>query len=516
MFVKLAKTPKIFTPFAIVFTLEILVIFLAALGILPRESVLFITGILAFFVLFSEPLEALKMVIASIPLFVALPISESFDHMANWRIIIAVLFLAIFLKRRKEFVRDLKDFISRKNIRFYLLGALFLISLLSIFIASNKVMAVKELAFLTNIFLLFVVALKVISDKESLAQILKAAALGGASVIAVSIIQFISVLFVPLSVFWSFWVNKVIPVFYGGELADLLSYSNTWFAYYAQNPPTLRLFSVFPDSHSLAMFSILMIPVYLTLAFLSSKKNAKILYWAAAILCLFNIVFSGSRGAWVSFLPVLGLAAFLLWRGFDQKILKKPLAAFLAFIFIFILYSGYPLFLYKFQSWQGIGEGNGNYKISLFERARSISDFWEISNKGRLQIWQMTFKSIAQNPVLGVGLGNYVDVLQEDDNVAKKGASAHSLYLDFASEIGVLGAAILLAIFGFILYDAWLVFARSKDEYLRLFGLVFALYFVWILIYSLFDVVLLNDKVFLLFMAILGMLYGAKNLQKIR
>jgi len=505
---------KYITPFSLVFALEIAVVFLTAMGLLPRESVLFVTGILVFFVLFSEPLDALKMVVASIPLYVALPVSESFDHMANWRIIVLVLFLNIFWKRKEEFIQDFKNFIAKRTIWFYLLGSFAGLSILSVFIASSKTMALKELAFLINIFLLFIVALKLISDKKSLIEIWKSAALGGSMVIFVSIIQFISVLFVPLSVFWNFWVNKAIPVFYGGELASLLSYSNTWFAYYAQNPPTLRLFSVFPDSHSLAMFSVLLVPIYLVLVFLSKRKSAKIIYWAAAVFCLFSIVFSGSRGAWVSVLPVMILAVLLFWRGFNREFLKKSFAAFFIFIFAFIAYSGYPFFLYKFQSWQGIGEGGGNFKIALFERAKSISDFWEISNKGRLEIWRLTFESIGRRPILGVGLGNYVDVLREDASVAKKGASAHSLYLDFASEIGIFGALILLAIFGFILYDAWLVFEHSKENYLRLFGLFFALYFIWILVYSLFDVVLLNDKAFLLFMAVLGTLYGAKELTK--
>jgi len=36
--------------------------------------------------------------IASIPLFVALPIKEGFDTLANWRILSIVLFLVLFFR----------------------------------------------------------------------------------------------------------------------------------------------------------------------------------------------------------------------------------------------------------------------------------------------------------------------------------------------------------------------------------------------------------------------------------
>lgn len=90
----------------------------------------------------------------------------------------------------------------------------------------------------------------------------------------------------------------------------------------------------------------------------------------------------------------------------------------------------------------------------------------------------------------------------------KKGASAHNLYLDVSAEIGVIGGLILILIFLQILRLAWRVFRRSGEPYFKMFGLFFCLYFLWVMIYSLFDVVLLNDKVLLLFMVELAVLFG--------
>ncbi len=124
----------------------------------------------------------------------------------------------------------------------------------------------------------------------------------------------------------------------------------------------------------------------------------------------------------------------------------------------------------------------------------------------------MTFESLKDHPVLGVGLGNYVKVLEEDSSAAKKGASAHNLYFDIASEIGVFGLLIFVLIGVNILYTSWLVFRFSPEIFFRLYGLFFGLYFIWILGYSFFDVVLLNDKVFLFFMVALATLYSIRNI----
>jgi len=57
-----------------------------------------------------------------------------------------------------------------------------------------------------------------------------------------------------------------------------------------------------------------------------------------------------------------------------------------------------------------------------------------------------------------------------------------------------------------------LVWKNAREPYFNLFGLLFGLYFVWILGYSFFDVVLLNDKVLLLFMVSAATLYSLRNI----
>jgi len=508
---------KLFTSLNLIFAIEVIIVALVSLGLIPREAILALTGLIIFYMIFSPVEDSLYLTIMSIPLFVALPITDDFDSMANWRILIAVLFLCLFFKQGISFVL-VKDANGRWHLKEkfrqylveYLVLPFLLIASLSILAADYKILGLKKLLFLINIFLLFLIIRNVVRNKENSLKILQAVAIGASVVILGGVIQFIVTLFVPLYSFWQFWAGKVISAFYGQNLAHLLSYSNTWFSYSSGQPPILRLFSVFPDSHSFAMFSILSLPIFLALVvFYDAQKRKKIFFWVMSVLALLGAVLSGSRGVWLTFIPVLGLAMYLFWRKTSRFLTKKALVSLLIFAAVFLLSSFYAPLYYKAQSLQGRMDKEA---LSLFDRAKSISDLDELSNKTRLQIWGVSLKAIAAHPFLGVGLGNYITVLNEDVSAAKQGASAHNLYLDFASEIGILGTLILVLIFAEILRTSWLVFRRADEPYFKMFGLAFGLYFLWVLIYSLFDVVLLNDKVFLFFVVGAAVLYSIRSI----
>jgi len=514
----LSVLKKYFTSLNVIFALEVIIVVLAAASLIPREAILIWTGLAVFYMIFSSVEDSLWLTVASIPLYAALPLYEGFDTLANWRILVLILFVCLFFKKGISIglVRDEKGKICfARSLKFYLAEYWFIgfmaVALLSFSVASYKILAIKKFIFLINIFLIFLIARNIAKDKERILKVWQAALTGGIIVIAVSLLQFFIVLFVPLYDFWQRWAVKVISAFYGENLAHLLTYSNTWFAYYQANPPTLRLFSVFPDSHSFAMFSMLLLPIVLTLAlYFNNKKRLRLFLIIIAVLSFFGIVMSGSRGAWLSVVPVFLVAFYFYFKKIEKELFGKALRGLFIFVFLFVLSVGYPPMLYQFQAWQ-VG-GNSSSTFNFFERAKSISDLEEMSNKGRLEIWQASLKSLAKHPLLGVGLGNYVVVLDEKVSSVKKGASAHNLYLDFASEIGLFGALFLVGMFVDLLWSSWLVWRHSKEVYFKFFGLLFGLYLIWILGYSFFDVVLLNDKVLLLFLVSAATLYNLRNL----
>ncbi|MDH4129566.1 MAG: O-antigen ligase family protein, partial [Spirochaetota bacterium] len=481
-----------------------------------------------------------------IPFFVALPVFDNFDSMANWRIILIVLFLVLFFKKEisLSLIKNTSGrFRLKENLRYYPMEyyalAFVCIGFLSLLVAQDFVVGLKKLIFLINMVLLFVIIRNLAKDETRILKIIKAAGVASISMIFIGFLQLCSVLFVSLYTFWQFWAKKVILIFYGKDLSQLLSEKNAWFSYYANNPPTLRLFSLFPDSHSFAMFCILSIPFFLCLTeYYKHNIFRKRFCWIMISLVTLGVVLSGSRGAWLAVLPTISLVLFLnlvnslspkrdifsrLIYQFKKRIIfvrtffgqqqdlftltKKITVALSLFFAMFILSSFYPLLFYKAQS---IITGEEIYGGSLrfFERAKSISDTQELSNKSRLRIWQLTINSIKEHPFLGVGIGNFPVVIKEDTSTVKKGASAHNLYLDIFAEIGIFGLVFVLLIAFEILKTSWLVFKRASSSYQKIFGLSFGVYFIWILCYSLVDVVLFNDKVFLFFMVELGILYS--------
>jgi len=513
---------------------ELAAIFLMAFNILPRELSLVITGILVFYFIFSPLEDSLWVFIASIPLFIALPVTESFDTMANWRILLAVLFLVLFFRHGIS-ISLVKNTLGRwelkKKLKYYraeyLTGIFLLIGCLSLLVANDVWMGIKKLLFLINIFLLYVIIRNLVAqNKEIIFKVVGAVKVAIGITLGIGFLQLIMVFFVNLHKFWYLWDRSVISVFYGQALSNLLSYSNTWFSYYSFQLPTLRMFSVFPDSHSFAFFCVLALPFFLTMIFLRPKasKEKAVVYYLLLIACLMAIIFSGSRGAWVGALGaclVFLFIIFLYWSPtirsrtdfFIPKYVKKwwkEIQLILGCLIIFfILFPTASAILFLPQYIQLGQEAISG--VSLFERARSIIDFIETSIKGRLEIWQRTIDSIIIRPMLGVGIGNYPLVLNEPISASKRGSSAHSLYLEIAAEMGVFALIILLVIFWQILKNAWQVFTRYKGLFFRVWSGFFLLALIWILGYNLFDVVLFNDKVLLFFIVNLGILYAAKS-----
>ena len=482
--------------FLIVFLVEALAILLAVFGILPREAVLISTGIMVFYFIFSKIEHSLLLFILSVPLFAAMPITESFDTMANWRILLVILFLVWFFRRKWPQVKiqifsgccspkiRIKSNLAKWVIVFLVIGAL------SVFIATSPIVAIKKLLFLINIFLLFPIIKDISKDEKERMRIIKTGATAMIIVLLIGYLQLLSVFFVPLYNFWQWWAENVTSVFYGSNLSELLKVSNTWFSYYADSPPTLRMFSVFPDSHSFAMFGIIGL-IFLVYILKKPKEPGKFLTWSVIAFSLLALMFSGSRGVWLSAVfPFLVVIFLFIFR--KEKILKPFLMMLIIFVLAFPISS-----LVLSQSYK-----NGEDATLAFKRAKSITDLEELSVKSRLGIWKSSFESILRHPLLGVGIGNYPIVLNEDISAAKKGASAHNLYLDIASEMGLLGlTAFLLIILS--------IFKKIRKEIInnKLYTICFLFFFGWILIYNLFDVVLLNDKVLLFFMVVTGLLY---------
>ena len=452
------------------------------------------------------PLEkALTLVIASIPLAIAVPIAPSFDTFANWRIFVAILFLS-WVFRTKLWNTDIRQAIKNIVLYEWALVGILLFGALSLLIAQDPLAGARKLLFLINAGLLYVVVREEASRHAR--AVLEGVLASALFVFVFGAAQYLAVQFVSLYDFWQGWAGNVIPVFYGTELSELLAKSNTWFSFYETAPPTLRIFSVFPDSHSFALFSLMIFGVG-ALLLTQGKRTKGFALIGSVSLAIF---LSGSRGAWMGALMPLA-ATMALAVPIFQKYLAKLLenyvhkeallrTARIILIGWMLLLAAFPIASVLTAHARGAGVEAQEAKAA-FRRARSIFDVGELSNRTRIAIWKESIQGVLTHPLLGVGLANFPQVLGEDVGAGRKGASAHNLYLDIAVEAGVMAGILALL---FFIFSAWHAVRNNV--------LWFALIVLWIATYSLVDVVLLNDKVLLVFLS-LAALFRSHTTQRI-
>jgi O-antigen ligase len=462
-------------------------------------------------VIFMSLENALLFFIVSLPFFAVVPgISDSFSI---WRILVAILAirfawnerhqLALYLRSlfSKNFINEIKklSWLNRSLILF------FGFSLLSALNARYFLVALKQIFFWGNMVVFGYLAYHYVKTRTNLHKIIFAFIITIGEILAVGMFQFYLGSVWPLFNFWQFWAQNIIPIFYGQKLSHLLSYSNTWFSYFPDAPAVLRMFSVFPDSHSFSMYLVLGIIFVGFMVFESMKFNKK--HWikiGLLSLSLLGIILSASRGVWVGILlPAAAFFALYFFKKGDRKIPLFMLSLVLTFVLIFPVASMLASLTQKYDT-----PSENDSQNLFFKRMFSVVDTEETSNKGRIEIWRETVFFIKDSPLLGVGPGNFPLVLDENIANAKKGASAHNLYLQMIAESGAVGfvffALTILSIFA-IIYR--LCFDVRMAEF-RMLGFFYAFGFLWALGYGMFDVVLLNDKVFLFFAAQIGILYA--------
>lgn len=510
------KMEKHLTKLNIVFAVQLAVVALVAVGFLPREAAIFLAGLLAFYFIFSPLEESVFLVARSIPLFVALPLTENFDSFNTWRPLALILFLKTGWRFRAEIFGAARDIFAKAEnslfsaVKFayqnykieFLSFVLFIISVFSLLKAQDFVFGARRLIYFANLGMLFFAA-KAVVKKENFVEFSKNILVSGAIISAVGVLQLVSSYLMTIDDFAGFWALTVQQNLYGKAWAYIVISANTWFAYY-QDTIHLRMFSSFPDTHSFPLY-LLMVSVFaMTLVlrgrFILNKNSFRLL----ALLNLFAacLILSGTRGIWASVIFPAIFAGWVLWKNFEARKYGRFL-----FLPVFLFFLLLPLAALVYTSPQFKSPASESEKNIFAERFKSIIDTGETSNSGRIFIWKETLKSIAREPLLGVGLGNFPVVLKEDVALLKAGASAHNLYLNIAAEIGLIGFAVFILLALETIKAAWRLW-KGEDSLLKFFGFSFLFYLAWISGYLLTDAAIFDERPFLMAMLLIGSLFG--------
>src|SRR3989344_171861 len=276
----------------IIFLFELAIFGLIILGIMPRWIVPYFVLILAGYVIFAPIEDGVTFFVRSMPFFIAIPVTATFDNFNTWRIISAILFLKWFfgnsVSEILEWVRQPFTRLKKLNFSSILLIVILLFAILSITQAENYLLAVKRGLYFINLSLIGIVAYDLFNKKEQFREnIIKNLAIPTIIVAMVGLAQVVSTYFMDIYQFMALWGEGIQCRQFGAEWCNIaVRVGNTWLAYFGDQL-SLRVFSLFPDSHSFPIFLLLGLPSVFVVALkkLSPEKfiNSQSIFKTASV-----------------------------------------------------------------------------------------------------------------------------------------------------------------------------------------------------------------------------------------
>jgi O-antigen ligase len=192
--------------------------------------------------------------------------------------------------------------------------------------------------------------------------------------------------------------------------------------------------------------------------FLESRRKEKIAYGFISILFFIAIITTKSRGSMVAF--AIGIFFLLLFgSGSFLKFLRN--------FFIIILVAAPLVFI-----------------TGTFMRVMQIFHIYDLSALTRFSLWDKAILLFKQSPIAGIGFARYNDVPWNFDRVPLSGnpgifsmytagnyifndTNAHSSYLHFLAETGIIGLILVLAFWIFCFAIIYKAYRRSRDNFPR-------------------------------------------------
>lgn len=239
----------------------------------------------------------------------------------------------------------------------------------------------------------------------------------GTLVAAFGLVQFFSQFLFGLEKVYRFWADYIAVPFLGKSFSEAVLQNPSWLVNIS-GQTYLRATATFPDPHMFSFFLGMIIPFAFALLFLS---NRKIFYGIASVILLLADAATFSRGGYLGLFAGLVLALILSWNKLEKS--YKLSIILLALISVTILIIPSPVSQRYFSSFN-LNEG---------------------SNKGRIETWRKAEEVIFDNPLIGVGIGNYPLEIKPTADY-REPIYAHNAYLDIAAETGILNSLVFIGI----------------------------------------------------------------------
>lgn len=286
---------RVFIAYAIVF-LSIIS------GVLPRQAAIPTIVLLLVWSVLAPLEEATLLFIRSVPLFIAIPLTASYDNLNMWRPLALVLFARMLWEMRHQVrLPNLKTHsVTRRLLILLVLAGLSLIG------AAHPLTGAIRIVYFVNLSMMPIVLYTLVRQgRLTTDRVFTNLAIPTIIVVAVGYLQLISTYLIDVYQFMRLWGEEIQFRQFGTQWSYIaIHVGNTWLAYYGSQL-SLRVFSLFPDSHSFPTFVLLGIPALFTL----SRRYQKTLIPLSFLI----VILSGTRGIWAASVGAL-LLALILWR----------------------------------------------------------------------------------------------------------------------------------------------------------------------------------------------------------
>jgi O-antigen ligase len=240
---------------------------------------------------------------------------------------------------------------------------------------------------------------------------------------------------------FALWTGRILPFFLGSAFGEAVA-SYPSLLVNISGTTLMRASALFPDPHMLSLYLGLSIPPAAAFWLQSGKRKRRMIS-AALILLISADLLTFSRGGYFGLFVGLG-GFFILF--FGRRLTLGNFKPVLLGSMVFLIATGLLL-----------ATPFGTRLLSSF----SLEDG---SNTERLRLWQEAVGYIGERPLLGAGIGNY-PLLAKPSASYREPIYAHNLYLDIASEIGLLGALCFAGLLFLSLCRAWRKWRAEQDVF---------------------------------------------------
>ena len=345
-------------------------------------------------------------------------------------------------------------------------AAFFVIAVISLVKAASLAPAIMELARYLSYVVLFFIVVKVQFTREQYRRFAQSFGLSALIVGAYGIVQYI------------FGISL--------NTAGL----------YALKEAKGRVDSTLVNPNYYASFVNLLIPAFLLLAVVYwREKKAQLLTFAVYAMYVINLILTYTRAAWVAMLGGLALVVLLMPKTFIKNAVRPHML--LSFMVLLTIVYFMPdvqsrtySAVYAMEKIvskhlpSGIADrlagGNGDEGGGFLDDEADGDETAEdeaTTNRAvvsRVTLWKTGWAMMKENPVIGVGIGNYLVRYKEyvtkypELDIGHDQYSVHNSYLKVGAETGFLGLIAFVAIY--IVYYAYLfrLYRASTDRLCKL------------------------------------------------